>query len=70
MSVIYMMHPSEYRLIRDIHGDIWRYPSGLILPDGSAEIFMDTYGQEVCPGGKLNPRYWAVQRYPLTKYSG
>lgn len=63
-SILPFKHPSDYILIKNYSGDLYRYPQYQELPDGFSEVINDHYGQPVMENGRLNPRWWAIVRYP------
>lgn len=63
-NVIPFKHPSDYGLIINSEGNIYRYPTGRWIPDGFKEYTHDKYGQPVTgKDGRLEKYWWSIERY-------
>ena len=63
-NVIPFKHPSDYSLVINEEGDIYRYPIGRWIPEGFKEYTRDSYNQPVAgTNGLLFKRFWGIERY-------
>jgi hypothetical protein len=58
-----LRQPSEYILVSDQKGNLFRLSPGICVPAGYKEVTCDKHGESVYGAdGQLLPRYWALQR--------
>lgn len=58
-----LRHPSEYVLVVDSKGQMFRLAPKLPIPDGYEEVVKDKYRQPVYKtDGRLLEKYWCLKR--------
>jgi len=63
-DLILMRHPSEYFIISDSNGNLFRHVPTVPVPEGHTEVFYNKYHQPIYDkDGRLEPKYWSLRRY-------